>query len=329
MSSTVLSVSERKIPTGYVNLGNTCFLNTALQILASCSKFQEHLSILDVPQNTKCNDSQEFLREYLIFHRLSKNVASPHKLIGSLGKLYKQYNNCEQEDTNECILRIIDIIEKALIPPRGRKIKPSSPVIKNGMTPADVLRCFSLYAWKVSIYNKSIATSIFYGQMRQVVTCRKCKQERNNFTDFNSLPIIGCDDVQSGISNIQQTEYLDNIDCEKCKTRTKIKKQNIIWKLPKILIFLFPIKDLKSLACVLKLSDNIYHDSDNVSVNIKKYELKAIGCHDGNTIESGHYYAYVRYSNKWFLANDECIERVEIPSNLENKIYNLMYERVD
>jgi ubiquitin C-terminal hydrolase len=328
MSSTVTSVTERKKPTGYVNLGNTCFLNTALQILASCSKFQEHLSILNVPQSSHCNDSQDFLREYLIFHRLSKNIANPHKLIGSLGKLFKQYNNCEQEDTNECILRTIDIIEKALKSTQRRNNKPGSPVIKNGMTPGDVLRCFSLYAWKVSMYNKSVATSMFYGQMRTVITCRRCKQERNSFADFNSLPIIGCDNVHSGIVSIQEIEYIDGVECEKCKTHTKIKKQSILWKLPRILLFLFPAKDLKSVACVLKLSDNIIHKTNDVSIETKKYELKAIGCHDGTYPSGGHYYAYVKYSDNWFLANDDLIERVDVPSNLDNKIYNLMYERV-
>jgi len=329
MNSKITEVIKRIRPTGYVNLGNTCFLNTALQILASCSKFQEHLSVLDVPQNTTENPSQEFLREYLIFHRLSKTVASPAKLIQHLGKLFNQYNSYEQEDTNECILRIIDIIENALLPTRRRKIKPSPPIIRNGMSPADVLRCFSHYAWKVSMYNKSIATSIFYGQMRTVITCRSCKQERNSFIDFNNLPIIGCRDVQTGIKNAQQLEYLDGIECEKCKAHTKIKKQTIIWKLPKILLFLFPIKDLEVVSRVLKLSDNMHQDPNNISIKIKKYELKAIGCHEGSSIDRGHYYSYVKYSDNWFLANDEFITKVDVPSNLDHKIYSLMYERTD
>jgi len=42
----------------------------------------------------------------------------------------------------------------------------------------------------------------------------------------------------------------------------------------------------------------------------RAYELLAVLCHTGLSIDSGHYYALVRYDDSWYLYDDEIVSKV-------------------
>lgn len=305
-------------PTGLVNLGNTCFLNTALQILSACSMFQDSLMQLRVPQSVD-TDSGLFLKEYLSFQRVSHHMRSPLKLKNYLGRVYSQYSTFEQQDTNECILRIIDIVESALKPRRSPPppLQPRSPG-----NPTKALRVYGAWAWKCSMREICSQTRPFYGQFREVITCKTCHLERNNFTLFNSLAIL--DTSQGLVTGISQatthSEYIDGYACSRCKRSTRCRKKCLVWKLPKILVMQFPYKQLSG-----KLETHLMFNDDGIE---RRFELKALGCHEGPNTSCGHYYAYVSFNRKFYRLDDETCTQIDDPSHISTEnVYTMLYQR--
>ena len=304
-------VCHLKKPIGLNNLGNTCYLNCCLQILLSSKIMSAEIENLRLVDYSKTI----FLQE-LLFLKTSGNTKSLYNLL--INK-YPDYNTNEQQDTNECFLRILDILENELRV--TNKLIPLSPKLDPSIKPDKLLKQFSLFSWKMHNLTLPSICKIFYGQIRELITCRTCKQEKNNFIPFNSLSLVNCNNISEGLKNFQQTEYIKDFDCNTCMRKTEIRKCQIIWKLPKVLILQFPTKGLDSIKDNLNIEDYM---------KVKNYKLISIGCHNGISINSGHYYTFVKKGNKWYLANDSEIQSVSMDNILRHiqHIYIVCYERI-
>lgn len=276
-----------------------------------------NLNIPDVVNN----DCALFLKEYLSFRRISNHVRNPQRLKEYLGRLFGQYQSFEQQDTNECFLRILDIIEAALKPSAGTARFPEPPISPRS-NPSLALKLYGSWAWKQTAGALCVETRSFYGQFREIVTCKRCHKENNNFTLFNSLAIPNLSDgLCIGITMAtSSTEYIDGYACSNCNRNTRCRKKCLIWKLPKILVMQFPCKGLEHLETELVF---------DVAGKSKTFDLKAIGCHQGEDTLNGHYYSYVVHNTKWFCTNDEHCHAVsdilaEVPSE---DVYTVVYER--
>ena len=58
-----------------------------------------------------------------------------------------------------------------------------------------------------------------------------------------------------------------------------------------------------------------------------QYRLSAVIVHIGRTPDSGHYAAYVRHRNEWFLVNDDQVQAVSLAEVQSQAAYILLYER--
>ena len=305
------NVSHLKTPIGLKNLGNTCYLNCCLQVLLSSTILSTEIGNLKLIDFSKTI----FLRELLVL----KTTGNPTDVYKLLVRAYPDYNNNEQQDTNECFLRILDILENELRV--TNKLIPLSPKLDPSIKPDKLLKQFSLFSWKMHNLTLANMCKIFYGQIRELRTCRTCKQEKNNFIPFNSLSLVNCRNIPEGLKNFQLTEYIKDFECNTCMKRTEIRKSQIIWKLPKVLILQFPIKGLKQIKDKLNIEDYM---------KVKNYRLISVGCHNGFDINSGHYYTFVRKGVKWYLVNDSIIQPSSMTEILQHihHIYIICYERV-
>lgn len=60
-----------------------------------------------------------------------------------------------------------------------------------------------------------------------------------------------------------------------------------------------------------------------------QYKLCSMLIHSGKSIDSGHYYSYVRTSNNdWYVFNDHSVKKVERHKVLNQKPYLLFYEKL-
>jgi len=60
-----------------------------------------------------------------------------------------------------------------------------------------------------------------------------------------------------------------------------------------------------------------------------KYKLYAVLIHDGYSINSGHYYSFVRLSHdNWYAMNDSSVSKINERTVLQQAPYMLFYEKV-
>jgi len=97
---------------GLINLGNTCYFNSALQCMLHTPVFTNYF-LMD-EYTGEC----EFTKEYQKITRESwnqnKNTINPAKLLQLFRQKYSQFDNDLQHDSQEAFLCILDIFDKSL-----------------------------------------------------------------------------------------------------------------------------------------------------------------------------------------------------------------------
>ena len=70
------------------------------------------------------------------------------------------------------------------------------------------------------------------------------------------------------------------------------------------------------------------HGEDTLKINNKRYQLKCIVEHLGDTITSGHYVCNIMHDGKWINCNDLAIKPTKLSMHITNG-YIMMYTMVD
>ena len=82
---------------GINNLGNTCYMNSVLQLLMNCNSFLNEISKTN---NYKINEFTNFINEY----KTSNNSVKPRELKKLIEKNLNFFNNYNQHDSFEFLL---------------------------------------------------------------------------------------------------------------------------------------------------------------------------------------------------------------------------------
>jgi len=218
------------------NIGNSCYLNSALQALLSCDEFRECVSISNNDKN-KNSISVPFLS---ILEEISQKrdnpetpISNPILLKQMLSDHSSFFKGMHQQDCHECLVTILDIIHentktedpeyiKILIvnnrtlknvPLRGstesvplRGSTESVPLRGSTASPRRLCRTEGVLRLNDSankhwneIMNKSglsFTSYLFSGQLRSNLVCQNCNNERDNFETINNLS-LSLPDVKS------------------------------------------------------------------------------------------------------------------------------------
>ena len=325
---------------GLVNLGNTCFMNSCLQILSHSYLLHNELKNI---KNINKTDNNLFIHWLKLNNTLWKknHVVNPtqfHNELQNIAKKKKNYNfiGFQQNDAAEFLMFIFDIFHET------NKIDVDMKINGNALNDLDELaiKCYKQY---INYHKKdySIFTKLFYFMsVTNNISLNSNNLISQNFqTNFIlDLPIFN---KACNIYNCLDEYFKDHlllnenglID-EKTKIKHNIIQKTYIWNFPPILIIAlkrFSYDGRKNKMLVQFPLNNFNLNKytcgyDNIN-NI--YDLYGICNHSGVT-GGGHYYSFIKTKeNIWYLFNDTLVKKV---SNLENELitsnaYCLFYKQ--
>jgi len=163
---------------GLQNIGNTCFMNTALQCLSAIDFFSAYFLSDRYLSDINKKPQAEFVRAYVRFlkNAWEENdcIVSPRLLKETLGKFYDPYSGFRQNDAAECFNKIIELLHEGLSFAVSIEFTPKKDKI---LSEAAKMEELSIECTKMH-YGKgySIPVKLFYGQFQNRVICVDCKK---------------------------------------------------------------------------------------------------------------------------------------------------------
>jgi ubiquitin C-terminal hydrolase len=330
---------------GLANLGNTCFINSCMQILSHTYELNYFLEQETYKKKLNNKYDSVLLVEWDNLRKLLWNnncVVSPLKFIETIQKIAKLkdmllFTGYSQNDLPEFLLFIIDCFHNSL----SREINVTICGKPENETDKIAIKCFEMIK---NMYSKDYSEiwNLFYAVHISEITSLETG-DRIQITPepyfMIDLPIPSNNKSPTLIDCFNlyvEGEILEGDNAwfnEEKKVKENIKKKIIFWSFPNILVIdfkRFNSKNKKNQILIRFPIENL--DLSSYIVGYKKntyqYDLYGICNHSGSVL-GGHYTSYVKNANnKWYHFNDTSITEI---SNTENiiteKAYCLFYRK--
>ena len=200
---------------GLSNVGNSCYMNSALQCLFSTKELSEFF--LYYFDNNLINKENilgtggvltlAYINLLLAYSNMTNNkYISPQLFKTILGNCSSKFEGNEQEDSHEFITYLIDILHEDL---NKVKYDPNNNE-KNALIQKENNNDEenSKLGWSNFLRrNQSILVDLFYGQLKSCVICPECNYNSINFNSFLSLELSINSDKNYQIINITFIDY--------------------------------------------------------------------------------------------------------------------------
>ena len=320
------NLNQHLLLKGLLNLGNTCYMNTSIQILLHCQIFINKLT----------NDPEKPITNslYNLFNLMtndSYDKINPIEFKLIFEKKHSDYKGKSQQDSIEFTRILLDDIsienniskQNIIYEELNTKNKSSHELDKE----------FDL------LYKKrenSFIVDLFYNQILNTFKC-KCNHENYSLEKIIDIPLLFSNYLMSfSLEKLLDNYFKDEIfkwerECEKCHKIVDHIKIMKLTHLSKILIISFQRVNQKT-----GRKNNSYVEFPN-NLNMKKYSEKGIPniysydlfgiINHSGTMNSGHYTAIIKINNNWYEFNDSKVRKVEIRKNyiVSNLVYCLYY----
>jgi len=339
-------MSENKKPInagnkGLANLGNTCYMNSALQCLSHLIVF--HPNNEKFFDECKRGDKDSLIYEWFQFQRnmwsnKDKSMINPINLLRRFQKLCLEkdlyFSNFMQNDIDEFLVLFLDLLHQGV----GRKVEMSfnTKVIDE----ADKINLKSNQTWQ-RFYEKDYSYIVenFYSQLLGITSCTDCEYYTTNHDPIQVLSLEIPNESHS--LNCCLNEYMKKYrldsentwKCDACKNHVRPFKQTRLWKTSDVLFILLKrynrnqkIDKYLEYPLTLDLKDYNINYSKNKS---NQYSLNGMAIHSGN-LGGGHYYAVCKnyLDDHWYEYNDSHVSRVTDDKLMKYSPYLLVYRRL-
>lgn len=211
----------RRVGPGLNNMGNTCFLNSVLQVLTYTPPLVNYLASKEHSEKCRtvgfcmlCELQKHIIRT---FSHHQGEAIKPLAIIQKLKFIAKHLRFGHQEDAHEFLRYVIDGIQKSCLAADG-------------------------YTEKLDRMSKqtTMVHQVFGGYYRSQVRCLKCKNNSNTFDPLMDimLDIKHLPSVEKALQRSVKMELLDGENlymCPRCKRKVPAHKQFLIHRAPNIL----------------------------------------------------------------------------------------------
>ena len=203
---------------GLSNLGNSCYMNSALQCLFNTKELSEFfLYNFDTKYINKENIlgtggllTLGYINLLLTYNNNTNNkYITPDFFKMILGQCSKKFEGNDQEDSHEFINYLLDMLHEDL----NKVMYKPNISDKNGNIKYDNNKSYSdeeksVIDWNNFLKrNQSVLIDIFYGQLKSCVTCPKCNYSSINFNSFLSLELGINSNKNYKMINIEFVDY--------------------------------------------------------------------------------------------------------------------------
>ena len=327
--------------TGLVNIGNTCYLNSCLQLLSHTYELNNFLDS-NKRQLNKNNEAKMYTEWNSLRNMMwSENCTiAPYGFVKSVQEIaktkgYEMFTGFAQNDVFEFLLFIIDCLHETL--KREVEMKINGTVKNN----KDILakKCYEMMQ---NMYKQEYSEilNIFYGisvtQIKDYITNDILSVVPEPFSILSlSIPKnIDCT-IEDCLDEYTNSEYLIDDNQwynDKIEENQDAIKNIVFWSLPNVLIIELKrynnsqqkIHTLVTIPLTnLDLSKYVSgYNSDGYT-----YDLFGTGNHSGN-VYGGHYTANIKNANgKWYSFNDTLINEISENRVITAHTYCLFYRK--
>ena len=193
----LLSVDIKKIVdpnsnhglTGLRNLGNTCFMNSAIQCLSACEELTKYFLLKFYLNEISSNSSSKgkiAKAYYSLIEEMWKGHSkyiNPWDFRTIFVSFVKQFAGYNQQDSDEILTFILDSLHEDL---NRVKVKPYNELPEKFEDETEEEA--SLRWWKNHIEREnSIIVDLFHGQFKSVVKCPECDRVSTIYDPFMNL----------------------------------------------------------------------------------------------------------------------------------------------
>lgn len=333
---------------GLANLGNTCFINSCLQILGNTTELTHTLNKKMEENKIKNNNDGIFLREWIelrdLMWRQNETIA-PRKFVKCLHQLAQiKQNNCfinySQNDVYELLLFLLDSFHNAIS--RKIKINISGQVLNNVDKMA--VKCYKMlkaeyennYSELNDLFHCVSITTIYSLNNKSILST---KFEINSILHLNiptskqkSITLYDCfkDYIYDELLNNDNAYYFEDED-----RKMDAIKRTEFWSFPKILIIC--LKRFNFMHGVNKINTFVECPFELNLSNLVKgynqskycYELYGVCDHIGNG-HGGHYTSNIKKTaEKWYKYDDEKVKPILSSQVITANAYCLFYRKFE